>query len=337
VNSSWSIREDIEWVHVESADLSAAPSEGFEQATAEKVVRLLGLLREVKARGSTKDRYTLKGGTALNVFHLSNAPRLSVDLDLMTTGFPGSTPESRERAQLIRDLRALVEALDYRVSEERGEAGVTLSCSYRNSLGSSDRIKIDLDLLNRTTLLPADLREGPALFVADDMSFPVLSEPELLGQKLTAVAYRAAPRDLFDMDVMLTAGWHNKNRARAMYLAYSFLQDHDWYRLDYPVKLDVPYRQAQLADVLRGETRPPHLDQLREHAKDALERANPPFTSATDREQELRRALLGGESDAFGEIAGEHDRARRSALAKHPGLAWRLLKAARPEARKRSV
>lgn len=317
-------------VDVDLADLAAARSQGFEQATAEKVVRLLGILREVQSLGSTRDRFTLKGGTALNVFHFPEAPRLSVDLDLMVTGWPAASPGSDERRQLLKDVRNLVKGLDYSLSEQKEQAGVAISCSYRNSLGSPDRVKIDLDLLNRMTLLPPVSRAGPDLFAADDMSFPVVSEPELLGQKLTAVAYRAAPRDLFDMDIMLTADWHRNPRARAMYLAYSFLQDEEWYRLSYPVRLDVRYKPAQLTDVLRGENLAPTLERIRHAAERALERANPPYTSATDQEQALRRALLRGDLNAFADIAGQPNRARRSALAKHPGLAWRLRQARRP-------
>lgn len=317
-------------VDVDLAGLAAARSEGFEQATAEKVIRLLGILREVQARGPTKDRFTLKGGTALNVFHFLKAPRLSVDIDLMVTGFPGASPGSEERRRVLEYLRSLVRGLDYTVSERPEQAGVTISCSYRNSLGSPDRIKIDLDLLNRMTLLSSVSRAGPDLFAADDVRFPVVSKPELLGQKLTAVAYRAAPRDLFDMYLMLRAGWHRNPRARAMYLAYSFLQDEEWYRLSYPVQLDVRYEPAQLTDVLRGENPAPALERIRGTAERALERAKPPYTSATDREQTLRRAILGGDLRAFADIAGQPDPTRRSALAKHPGLVWRLQQARRP-------
>ncbi len=322
-------------VDVDPADLSAALSEGFEPATAEKVVRLLGILREVQALGSTKDRFTLKGGTALNVFHFPKAPRLSVDLDLMVTGCPNASPGSRERRQVLQDLRGLIEGLDYAISERTEHAGVTMSCSYRNSLGSPDRIKIDVDLLNRMTLIGSTSRDGPVLFAADDLNFPVVSESELLGQKLTAVAYRAAPRDLFDMYIMLKAGWHRNPSARAMYLAYSFLQDEEWYRLSYPVRLKVRYEPVQLADVLRGEDPAPALESIREIADLSLERARPSFTCATDKEHALRRALLGGDLNAFADIAGQHDSARRATLAKHPGLAWRLQQAARPAGRKR--
>ncbi len=254
----------------------------------------------------------------------------------MVTGFPGASPASAERGQVLQTLRRLLQGLDYVVTEMPEQAGTTMSCSYRNSLGSPDRIKIDLDLPNRMTLLPSISRVGPALFAADDLSFPVVSEPELLGQKLTAVAYRAAPRDLFDMDLMLNARWQGNPSARAMYLAYSFLQDKEWYRLSYPVQLKVPYKPAQLRDVLRGEESAPSLASIRETAKRALDGADPPFTTATDREQAFRQAVLAGDRRAFSDIAGQHDRARRAVLATHPGLAWRLQQAGRPSARKPS-
>jgi predicted nucleotidyltransferase component of viral defense system len=70
---------------VDPAELSDALSQGFQQATAEKVYRLLGILRELQSQHSTRDCFTLKGGTALNVFHWREVPRLSVDIDLMAT------------------------------------------------------------------------------------------------------------------------------------------------------------------------------------------------------------------------------------------------------------
>ena len=323
-------------VEVNRTELSTAVGEGFLPATAERVWRLLGVLRELQSRPKTSGKFTLKGGTALNVFHFPQPPRLSVDLDLMVTGFPRAAPHSAERLEVVELARKVGRDLGYDVLEEPAEAGCTLTWSYRNTLGSADRIKLDLDLLNRMTLLPTVSKDGPVLFGADDVNFPVVSEPELLGQKLTAVAYRAAPRDLFDMYIMLMAGWHRKPGARAMYLAYSFLQDQDWYRLSYPVQLNVPYKPNQLAEVLRGETPAPTLDRIREGARDALERVTPPFTSATDKEQDLRRQLLRGDLAAFADIVGEPDPARRKELAEHPGLHWRLQQAGRLGAQKRS-
>ncbi len=322
-------------VEVDRRDLAKPLSEGFPQATAEKVWRLLGVLRELQASPATRDRLTLKGGTALNVFHSPTIPRLSVDIDLMATGFPDAAPNTADRGRLIESVKAALSRLNYRVSEASADAGWTLFCGYRNSLGSVDRIKLDLDLLNRMTLLDPVDREGPVLFDADDLRFPVADPAELLGQKLTAVAYRAAERDLYDMWTMLRAGWHERPRARPMYLAYSFLSDPDWYRLGYPARLDVPYEHHLLEDVLRGSEPAPTLGEIRELARGSLAGAAPPFTVATPREQSLRRDLLRGELAAFGEIAGEKIEARRRTLARHPGLAWRLQQARRAAPQRR--
>ena len=102
---------------VDRADLATALSEGFSPATAEKVGRLLGVLRELQARPATRDKFTLKGGTALNVFHWPKAPRLSVDLDLMTTGFPDAAPRTQSRERVVRLLKGALADLEYEVTE----------------------------------------------------------------------------------------------------------------------------------------------------------------------------------------------------------------------------
>lgn len=320
-------------VKVERANLREALNEGFQQATAEKVYRLLGILREIQALHATKGKFTLKGGTALNVFHWPKTPRLSVDLDLMVTGFPQAGPGSPEREEVVRLVEGVARNLGYQVSQEPADAGWTLRMSYQNSLRAPDQVKIDLDLLNRMTLLPPVPRAGPALFHGDDFTFPVVTEEELMGQKLAAAAYRAAPRDLFDMYLMIMADWQSKLRSRSMYLAYSFLDDHKWYRLDYPVRLKVGYRPNQLEDVLRSTDQPPTLERIREVAAGGLEKREPPFTRATPEEQSLREKLLHGDRSAFAAIAGEMDETRAKAIEEHPGLAWRLKQAGRASKR----
>jgi predicted nucleotidyltransferase component of viral defense system len=314
-------------VTVDPSDLADALSEGFPQATAEKVHRLLGILREIQAIRSTRGQFTLKGGTALNVFHLPQVPRLSVDLDLMATGFPGATAGSPEHDRVVQLVREVLEVLGYRVTVTESPAACSLTGHYRNSLGGADQVKIDLDLLNRQTLLAPRRLSGPRIFLADDVSFPVVREAELLGQKLVAVDYRAHARDLFDMHLMVGSGWHRKPRARAMYLAYSFLQDSAWFRLDYPVRMKVAYRPSLLEDVLREDEPAPRLRTIRARARRALSSGPAPFTRVSTTEQSLRRDLLDGHLSAFAEIAGERVAARRRKLARHPGLRWRLQQA----------
>jgi predicted nucleotidyltransferase component of viral defense system len=320
-------------VTVDPVELADAVAEGFLQATAEKVHRLLGILREIQTVRSTRGRFTLKGGTALNVFHSRTIPRLSVDIDLMVTGFAGAAAGTVKHDRVVGRVESLVRRMGYTVAKNETAAACTLDCRYRNLLDGPDQLKIDLDILNRQTLLPVENLRGPSLFLADDLEFPAVGKAELLGQKLVAVAYRAHPRDLYDMRAMLQSGWHRHARSRQMYLAYSFLQDHDWYRLDYPVRLDVPYNARLLEEVLRGADRAPLLGEIRDVARNALGESDPSFTSATAEEQILRGRLLKGDRGAFADIAGEKIVARRRKLARHPGLAWRLLQAGRSVAK----
>lgn len=322
---------------MERADLLEAVGEGFDQTTAERVLRLLGVLRGLQSAQITRDRFTLKGGTALNVFHDSRIARLSVDIDLMATGFPDAAPGTDARERAAAALTSALDRLDYRVRDTSSDAGWSFRADYTNSQGTSDRLKIDLDFLNRMTLLPPVPLPGPRLFHGEDLRFPIVDPAELMGQKLTAVAYRAVERDLFDMSSLLELDWDRRYpRARGMYLAYSLMQDLDWARLAYPVKLDVRYDHARLRDLLRAGAEAPSLNQIRDLARSHLELAAPPYTSATPAEQRLRGRVLDGDRDAFGSIAGDDDRAYGRRVANHPGLLWRLQQKDRRMARSRA-
>src|SRR3546814_112450 len=62
-----------------------ADETGHQLGTLEKVLRLLDLLQEIARDPVLSERLVLKGGTALNVFHLG-LDRLSVDIDLNYIG-----------------------------------------------------------------------------------------------------------------------------------------------------------------------------------------------------------------------------------------------------------
>lgn len=62
-----------------------ASETGYQPGTLEKVLRLLDLLQEIAADDILGARLALKGGTALNVFHLA-LDRLSVDIDVNYVG-----------------------------------------------------------------------------------------------------------------------------------------------------------------------------------------------------------------------------------------------------------
>jgi predicted nucleotidyltransferase component of viral defense system len=65
----------------ESDILPIAKSLEFDAEMVEKVVHLLNLLNMLNAHSFLKGKWTLKGGTALNLF-VFDLPMLSVDIDL---------------------------------------------------------------------------------------------------------------------------------------------------------------------------------------------------------------------------------------------------------------
>jgi predicted nucleotidyltransferase component of viral defense system len=66
---------------------AVAGDRGYDERVLERVARMLALLEAISVDPELTGRYALKGGTALNLFHL-DVPRLSVDVDLNFVGSP---------------------------------------------------------------------------------------------------------------------------------------------------------------------------------------------------------------------------------------------------------
>ena len=78
-----------------------ADETGHRAGTLEKALRLLDLLQEIARDRVLSDRLVLKGGTALNLFHIG-LDRLSVDIDL--NGDPSGREGKDQEAAPVRGL-----------------------------------------------------------------------------------------------------------------------------------------------------------------------------------------------------------------------------------------
>ena len=132
---------------------------GFAPATVEKVERLLEVLSVLHDDAFLGGMFVLHGGTALNIFY-DQAPRLSVDIDLMFTG-----------AVEVAAMRAQRPAVDRRLR--------------------------DISYLARVALLKPELRWCE--FADPPIAFPVLQRAELVAGKVKAMMERVAARDLYDL------------------------------------------------------------------------------------------------------------------------------------------
>jgi predicted nucleotidyltransferase component of viral defense system len=170
---------------------------GFRADAVEKVVRLLAMLGAVNADPWLRASVCLHGGTAINLFALG-APRLSVDIDLNYIGHTGREAMMAERGDVERAIVDVGGEAGFTVVPGKPEhAGRKFLLYYQGGRGR-DHVKVDLDYLNRSPLLPAQ-PETVRLPGGAEVTFPVNSEIELFAGKTKALVERVAVRDLYDI------------------------------------------------------------------------------------------------------------------------------------------
>lgn len=165
---------------------------GFAPNAIDKVERLLEVLDGVSNDPHLRDSFVLHGGTALNLFY-DDAPRLSVDIDLMYIADADVQAMRAARPEVDRRLRGLLEAVGYVVQGTNDEhSGQTYRVKY-----PGDYVKLDISYLARVSML--DARPRPCTLAEPEVTFPVLDERELIAGKIKAMMERIAARDIFDL------------------------------------------------------------------------------------------------------------------------------------------
>lgn len=149
--------------------------------------------------------FALKGGTAINLFHLP-MPRLSVDIDL--TYLP---LEDREIS--LANARAGLQRIVDDMTQSSPHLEAQLQTGNNSELralvhGLDVQIKIELSPVFRGSVhAPTDMdihKEVEHEFGFASVS--VLQKPDLYGGKICAAMDRQHPRDLFDIKMLLESG-----------------------------------------------------------------------------------------------------------------------------------
>lgn len=181
---------------------------GYPMASIEKTMRLLELLKAINADEFLGANLTLKGGTAINIIHYSEIPRLSVDLD-----FDLARNTLKEEMLQVKDevsarIRELAASMGYFLSDPRPNYAIhQTELYYRSATGNRDKIKLDINCLSRCHVYEPVVRDVRNPFLPDDVfSVRMLSEYELFGAKLKALLERNTPRDIFDAYTMEQKG-----------------------------------------------------------------------------------------------------------------------------------
>jgi predicted nucleotidyltransferase component of viral defense system len=170
---------------------------GLRADAVDKVVRLLAMLGAINADGWLRSRVCLHGGTAINLFAL-NTPRLSVDIDLNYVGAASREAMMAERADAEQALIDVGGEAGFAVVPGKPEHAARKFLLYYQGGRGRDHVKVDLDYLNRSPLLPARSK-AVRLPGGGEVAFPVNSEIELYAGKTKALVERVAVRDLYDI------------------------------------------------------------------------------------------------------------------------------------------
>lgn len=174
----------------------------FHRDTLEKAYRLEQLLKEINRHPMLREGLVLKGGTAINFLYF-RYPRLSVDLDFNFIAGIKKEEKDKESPKIDEALRTIFKFEKYEC-ENISDYGLNqYFLKYINSSGNIDRIKVEINLLHRLSLLGVEKRRFLSPFNKVGLEVNTLKGPELFAGKILALVDRLTPRDLYDIYILL--------------------------------------------------------------------------------------------------------------------------------------
>ena len=201
---------------------------GYRPDTLEKVLRLLDLLDEIAGDPMLSERLVLKGGTALNVFHL-DLDRLSVDIDLNYIGALDLTAMESERPHVDAAIDRLLASQGYAVRRRpTAHAGGKWLSRFASALGGNASLELDVNYMARQPLFGATRMESRPFGELRTSRVLVLDLHEIIAGKIVALLDRHVARDLFDVHRILSIEGLNWGWIRAAVLAIGVCNRRDW-------------------------------------------------------------------------------------------------------------
>lgn len=183
-----------------------ARSLGFLMGPFEKMTRLTGILGFIHASKEMRESLALKGGTAINLT-IFDLPRLSVDIDLDFTENLGreETRAKRDRLGGLLERYMAAEGYTKHARSRHSHALDSYVYSYTNVSGNHDNIKVEINYSMRAHVFPAIEVAARTSEVFEPFPVRTLSPVEIFAGKIKAFSERAAARDLYDLNNMVSS------------------------------------------------------------------------------------------------------------------------------------
>ena len=187
-----------------------AEKHGFQEDHIEKLLRISDILEDISAIPFLNRRLSLYGGTALNLIHFPQMPRLSVDADFNYR----HQGEERDWGEIRRDIddayKQILYAQGYQPRDIRIDASYPLSrftVHYTNHQGTHDSFKIETGYMHRMPILNKDAHMSFRHLGSDTLHTVTTPQAEeIYANKLVTLLSRATPRDLYDVSIIAETG-----------------------------------------------------------------------------------------------------------------------------------
>jgi hypothetical protein len=136
-----------------------AEKHGFQEDQIEKVCRISDILEDISAIPFLSQRLSLYGGTALNLIHFPQIPRLSADIDFNYRHIDEDRDWGNVRDQIDSSFKQILRSQTYREEDIKIDPSYPLSrftVRYVNHLGDRDSFKIETGYMRRIPILRED-------------------------------------------------------------------------------------------------------------------------------------------------------------------------------------
>lgn len=304
--------------------LKTAKKHGYKPEIFEKVYRLLSTLEQFMAVPYLKDRFVLKGGTALNLFCFDEIPRLSVDIDLNYIGSIDRETMLTEKILIQDAIYQILQQNQFELYRNPGyHAGGKMVWKYSSLLGQKGNLEIDLNYMYRKPLWPYQ-EKTPLFNTENKYTVPVLDIHELAAGKLSALLSRQASRDIFDAHQLLTKSKLDKNKLRLTLAIYLAMTDIDLNKLQtHFIDYDLTDIRNRLLPLMRQTEIPRVATKLKTWASKItteLQEAIHELLPLNQEQTEFIRLIR-----TKGEIKPElmtTNKTLAEAVSKHPAIKW---------------
>jgi len=302
---------------------------GYRPEILEKVIFLINLLNKIFEDDFLKNKFALKGGTALNLF-LLDLPRLSVDIDLNYIGSANRDEMLADKAQVQRRISTICNKLDMKIDRDPSDehSGGKFLLSSEGALNQRSNLELDLNYILRAPLFKIEPKDSIKLDAYYSASIPLLNIYEITAGKLAALFSRNVARDLYDVyqlfckkDLKL-----NQNELRLAFLVYGSMNKTNWLEISLD---DIDFNYEELKNNLLPVLSTGEVDsisdvkQWAEQLQDGCREALKFLFPFTDKEKEFIESI-----NSHGEIKAElltNDQGLQSIIQTHPALKWKIL------------